>query len=122
MSQSCNKTIRNYNLCCAKFEILEIEKAVYYVNSLKGPARDLLFEYCPERMKYQDMFTVRKNDYDSTARKLAVQVDLETLVKLHEKRGIHSLSDGMEMLLTRIKKYFCKPYSLSRIINIKSVV
>ena len=104
LEQPINQTIRDFDNCARQLRLTDEQKRNLFVNIFSGPARDFYFDNTREEMGYRQLVRVMIDEYDSDARRLAVQSELEmlTLHRLMVEKGISDEGVGLSKLVERI--------------------
>eukprot|EP00171_Calliarthron_tuberculosum_P020181 IDg20181t1 len=106
LSQSIDLTIRDYEVCARQYKLSAEQKANYFVNALKGPARTFFIAHHTPGFSFEDIIKMMMGEYNSNSRQLQVQSVLETL-KLKTfmtEKEVSSLSVGLTKLVDHIER------------------
>lgn len=101
---SIHHTIRDYEVCANQLQLTPKQKADYFINAFAGSAREFFFENCNMSMTYRQLVDVMLTEYDSDARQLEAQAEVESLSleTLMEQEEITNLNIGLDHLITKI--------------------
>lgn len=104
ITQSINRTYRDFEICAAQFKLTELEKATYIENILEPPARNFFSDNYSVPMSYHSITKMMKKEHGSPTRQATVQSELETLrlSSLMKKKGLTDVSLGLEKLTIKI--------------------
>ena len=104
LDQSIVNTVRDYEICANQLRFNPRDRAEFFICIFSGPARNFFFENINPRMTYEQMRNVMINEYDSDARRLQVQSELENLrlADLMAEKSITDQSAGLTELVDKI--------------------
>ena len=102
--RSIRNVIRDYDVCAMQQALRPKQKAEYFINVFSGSARDFFFDNCTTSMNYIELVQVMLSEYDSDARQLEAQSELEMLSieKIMREEDVTSLNVGLDRLVTRV--------------------
>ena len=104
LTQSIEFTIRDYNICAIQLELSAAQKTSFFVSAFSGPARTFFFQNASHDMDFEALADMMIEEYDSDARQLAVQSELEKLriEKYMKEKEITTVSEGLSSLVDRL--------------------
>ncbi len=96
--------IKDYHACALLLGINAVQKATVFVNIFKGNARRLFLSNVKPGMSFEHLERIMREEYDSSARQIQVQSELETLAlrRCMASKGITEESDGLKRLVYHI--------------------
>lgn len=102
--QSIHRVVRDYEICAKQIRLTSQQKTDFFINIFEGAARDFFFENCRDDMSFSQLAEVMVREYDSDARRLAIQSELEilTMEKFMRDREITDDATGLAKIVEHI--------------------
>ena len=104
LSQSLQKTLRDYNVCALQLELTPRIESLFFINVFGGTPHDYFFEHFREEMTYDELVKVMSTIIDNNARQLSIEWELETLKleKIMRDNEIVGVNVGLTKLADKI--------------------
>lgn len=104
LEQLIRQTICNYEIFSRQIGMTDTEKKNLFINIIAGAARIFFFGNCSDEINFRQLMKVMLDEYDSEARRLYVQSELEmlTLKKIMSDHQLIEEGAGLAKLVDRI--------------------
>lgn len=101
-SQSILRVIRDYELCSKQIRLTKQQRADFFIIIFSGPAREFSFDNCRDERAFPQSAEYLIREYDSDARRLTVQSQLETMTieSFMSEREISDDTAGLKTMWT----------------------
>ena len=103
--QLIDNTIRYYEICSVQQCLDPLQMLLLFINILHDPPRQFLPANCSPHTEYTCIIEIMRRHYNSEARKLQLQSDVEDLElnSFMRKQQITDECKGLSMIINRIK-------------------
>ena len=104
LDQPMRQTVRDFALCARQLGLITTKKRDLFINCFAGNARSFFFDNCKDHMSFDELAKTMIHEYDSDARRLAVQSELEmmTLSRVMLNHDITDEGDALNKIVYRI--------------------
>lgn len=103
--RSIRTVIRDFNVASRMYALTDADKTKFFINAFESPARDWFFENATNSMNYEELCKMVVEHYDSDARQLSVQAQLETMTldSFMLQNEITDLTTGLDKIVEHIE-------------------